>query len=309
MSLAGAKVLLVEDDVEVLDFLKFILEQEKYQVVTAVNGQEGLDFARAERPDIILLDVILPVIHGYEVCEQLRQDPSTCLIPIIMVTSLTAVKDRLTGIKLGADEYVAKPFEPVELLARVERLITRTRQNLASNPLSGLPGSVSFEQEISRRLKGNAPFTLGMADVNGLTIYNEAYGYEKGDSVIRLVGTILRSAVTELGNRSDLPVHLGGDTFGFVSTPVRANVISSRILENMEYLVPMQYDEETRARGHIIVKNKEGTELKREFLTMAIGLVDAAPGLYQHHAQIIDRARKALAEAKKKEGNHFFKMS
>jgi diguanylate cyclase (GGDEF)-like protein len=306
---ADARVLLVEDDPELMEFVRFMLEQEKYQVITANNGEDGLNKARAERPDLVLLDVLLPKIHGFEVCERLRQDPATCLIPIIMVTSLTAIKDRLTGIKLGADEYISKPFEPVELLARVENLILRTRQNVAANPLTGLAGGVILEQEIKRRLHDGVDFSLGWGDATHLADVNDLYGFERGDGVIRLLGTILRSAVVELGNRSDLAVHLGGDDFAYISSPARAEVIGARVLENVDSLIPMQYDQASRERGFAVRKDSAGNEVQKPFLSFSIGLVDVLPGLYQHHAQVWDRAKTALAEAKKKGANQLVKLS
>lgn len=309
MSASEARVLLVEDDSELLEFVRYMLQQEKYQVMTSSDGLDALEKARAERPDVILLDVLLPKMHGFEVCQRLRQDPATCLIPIIMVTSLTAIKDRLTGFKLGADEYVSKPFEPMELLARVERLIQRTRQNIAANPLTGLAGGVALEQEISRRLREQESFCLGYGDANDLARFNELYGFERGDGVIRLLGTIIRSAIVELGNRSDLAVHLGGDDFGFVSTPSRAEVIGARIIENVESLIPMQYDEKSRERGFALAKDAQGRDVQQPFLSFSLGLVDAPPGLYQHQAQVIDRARSALAEARKRGGNQVVKLS
>ena len=161
-------------------------------------------------------------------CQRLRQDPGTCLIPIIMVTSLTAIKDRLTGFKLGADEYISKPFEPIELLARVERLIERTRQNIASNPLTGLPGGLAMEEEIKRRISAEEAFSVGLVDANGLAAFNDDMGFERGDGVLRLMGTILRSAVVELGNRTDSVVHLGGDDFALITTSPRAEGSSAR---------------------------------------------------------------------------------
>lgn len=309
MSPIDARVLLVEDDPELMEFVRFMLEQEKYHVITASNGEEGLHKARTERPDIVLLDVLLPKIHGFEVCERLRQDPATCLIPIIMVTSLTAIKDRLTGIKLGADEYISKPFEPVELLARVENLITRTRQNVAANPLTGLAGAVILEQEIKRRLQDNAEFSLGWGDASHLADVNDLYGFERGDGVIRLLGTILRSAVVELGNRSDLATHLGGDDFAYISSPARAEVIGARMLENVESLIPMQYDEDARERGYALKKEAGGKAVQKAFLSFSIGLVDVVPGLYQHHAQVWDRAKAALKEAKGKGTNQLVRLS
>jgi diguanylate cyclase (GGDEF)-like protein len=305
MGVDNARVLLVEDDRDLLDFLQHMLESEKYNVLTAMDGEDALSKARAERPDVILLDVLLPKMHGFEVCQKLRQDPGTCLIPIIMVTSLTAIKDRLTGFKLGADEYISKPFEPIELLARVERLIDRTRQNIASNPLTGLPGSLALEDEVKRRLAADEGFSVGLADANGFAEFNQEMGFERGDGVLRLLGTILRSAVVELGNRNDTVCHLGGDDFGLITTSARAEVIGARILENVEALMPMQYDEASRARGHRT--DKDGRVLP--FLSVAVGFVDVVPGGYKHQAQVMDRARAALRDAKKKQGNQQVKVS
>jgi diguanylate cyclase (GGDEF)-like protein len=303
-----ARVLLVEDDRDLLDFLQHMLESEKYRVLTAMDGEDALAKARTERPDVILLDVLLPKMHGFEVCQRLRQDPATCLIPIIMVTSLTAIKDRLTGFKLGADEYVSKPFEPIELLARLERLIERTRQNIAANPLTGLPGPVALEEEVKRRLGEGEPFTVGLLDANGFAEFNEGQGFERGDGVLRLLGTILRSSVTELGNRSDVTVHFGADDFGLVTTPPRAEVIGTRVLENVEALIPMQYDEASREKGHRVATDGEGKAVAKPFLSVAVGFVDVNPGTYKHHAQVMDRAREALAQAKAKGGNKLIKI-
>lgn len=305
MGVDNARVLLVEDDRDLVDFLQHMLESEKYQVAVAMDGEEALRKARAERPDVILLDVLLPKMHGFEVCQRLRQDPGTCLIPIIMVTSLTAIKDRLTGFKLGADEYISKPFEPIELLARVERLIERTRLNIASNPLTGLPGALAMEEELKRRIAAGESFSLALADANGFAAFNDELGFERGDGLLRLLGTILRSAVVELGNRNDAVSHLGGDDFGLLTTPARAEVIGARILENVEALIPMQYDEAARARGQ--AQGKDGKA--HPFLSVAVGVVDASPGGYKHQAQVMDRARAALAQAKKKGGNQLVRVS
>lgn len=305
MGVDNARVLLVEDDRDLVDFLQHMLESEKYQVLVSMDGEDALAKARAERPDVILLDVLLPKMHGFEVCQRLRQDPGTCLIPIIMVTSLTAIKDRLTGFKLGADEYISKPFEPIELLARVERLIERTRQNIASNPLTGLQGALTLEEEIKRRLSAGEGFSLGLVDANGFGAFNEEMGFERGDGVLRLLGTILRSAVVELGNRGDTVAHLGGDDFGLITTPARAEVIGARILENVEALMPMQYDEASRSQGHRVGKDGK----PQPFLSVSVGFADVSPGSYKHQAQVLDRAKKVLAEAKKKGGNQVLKSA
>jgi diguanylate cyclase (GGDEF)-like protein len=309
MTIPNTKILLVEDDRELLEFIRYMLQQEKYAVVTAMDGEEALAKAQAERPEAILMDVLLPKMHGFEVCQRLRQDPATCLIPIIMVTSLTAVKDRLTGFKLGADEYIPKPFEPVELLARLERLIERSRQNIAANPLTGLANATAFEQEVRQRLQGKDPYTVGLCDANHLARFNALYGFSRGDGVIRLLGTILRSALAELGNRTDTAAHFGGDDFAFVSTANRAEVVAARVLENVESLLPMQYDERSRERGFSVVKEADGRETPIPFLNVSIGLVDVTPGLYTHYAQVYDRMARALADAKGRGSNQMARLT
>src|SRR3989339_505688 len=109
------KILIADDDTEIQELLNFTLENEGYNVVICSDGEEAERRAYAEKPDLIVLDVMMPKMTGYEVCEKLREDPRTALTPIIMLTSLSQTKDKITGIKLGADEYLNKPFEPSEL--------------------------------------------------------------------------------------------------------------------------------------------------------------------------------------------------
>jgi DNA-binding response OmpR family regulator len=128
-----AKILLADDDLEILELLKFTFEQEHYTVISAQDGLDAFQRVREEKPDIVILDVNMPRFSGFEVCEKIRQDPELCLIPVIMLTSLTKTKDRLTGIKLGADEYLSKPFEPIELVARAEGSRRRERAKSRKN--------------------------------------------------------------------------------------------------------------------------------------------------------------------------------
>lgn len=296
----------MEDDETLAAAITAVLRQEGYKVTAVGDGREGLRLAHAERPDIVLLDVMLPSMNGFEVCQRLRQDPSTCLLPIAMLSALGQIKDRITGFKLGADEYIAKPFETAELLARLERTLKRRREELAANPLTGLPGGVAFEQDVQRRLASGEPFTVGRADVSGLADFNKAYGYERGDHVIRLVGLILRSAAQELGNKTDVLCHLGGDDFGFVSTPPRAEVLAARALENAEVLLLMPYDEEDRMRGEV---RREHPAQRSALMCLAIGLVDVAAGRGGHHMPILDDAAAALKEAKAAGRHHLVRRA
>ena len=181
------KILIADDEEEIRDLLRFSLEGEHYQVIETQDGEKALEKIKSEKPDLIILDVMMPKITGYEVCEKVRSDGATCLIPIIMLTSLTQTKDKVTGIKLGADEYLTKPFEPFELTMRVEGLLKRTRESIAANPLTGLPGNISIEAEIKRRLEEDAHFTVIYLDANNFKAYNDKHGHSKGDELLRQV--------------------------------------------------------------------------------------------------------------------------
>ena len=117
------KILVVDDESNIVDILRFNLQREGYEVVAAYDGQEGLDKARSESPDLILLDVMLPLMDGFQVCEELRKTDR--LTPIIMLTAREEERDRVMGLELGADDYVVKPFSVRELLARVRTNIRR----------------------------------------------------------------------------------------------------------------------------------------------------------------------------------------
>ena len=300
MTEAPARILVVEDDRAIADLVASILDKDSYRVTLALDGHAALRLALEERPDLVILDVLLPGISGFEVCQRLRQDPSTCLIPIMLLTALDQTKDKITGYKLGADEYVCKPFDALELLARVERTIRRSREGLAANPLTGLPGGVALEEEIRRRVADRAPFSVARLDISGLGEFNMAYGYERGDQVIRLVGMILKSAIVELADKNDIAVHFGAADFGFVSTPARAEVVAARALENGEALLMMHYDEADRLRGRF----ERGSG---PLMSLKAGIVDVLPGGPTHVASIQDEVRAALREAWRIAGPHLIR--
>jgi two-component system phosphate regulon response regulator PhoB len=125
------RVLVIEDEPDIRDLLAFHLEREGYAVTKSGNGAEGLRLARASPPDLILLDLLLPEVNGFEVCRRLRQDPATQAVPLVMLTARGDEVDRVLGLELGADDYVVKPFSPREVVARVRAVLRRSRPSAA----------------------------------------------------------------------------------------------------------------------------------------------------------------------------------
>jgi DNA-binding response OmpR family regulator len=135
MSTASAKkVLIVEDEKDILQLVKLYLEKEGYRTVTASTGSEGLAQVRTEKPDLVVLDLMLPEIDGLEICKRLRSAPDTAMLPIIMLTAKAEESDTIIGLELGADDYVTKPFSPKTLVARVKALFRRLERKPEDGP-------------------------------------------------------------------------------------------------------------------------------------------------------------------------------
>lgn len=299
------KILIADDDLEIADLLRFTFEQEKYVVVVAHDGEQALRLVKDEKPDVAILDVNMPKMTGFEVCERIRQDSATCLIPVIMLTSLSKAKDKLTGIKLGADDYLNKPFEPFELLARVENVIRRSKASLSANPLTQLPGNILIEGEIRERLEKNVPFSVVYVDVDNFKSFNDKYGFEKGDGVIKLTATLLRAVVQSIGNENDFLGHIGGEDFVIITTPDRTGTIADLAMKYFDDMAPQQYDEDVRRRGYLWGVDRQGQEVQFPLMSVSIGIVDVTAGKYRHYSQIVEQAKNMLKKAKLRKGSAY----
>jgi len=301
----AGKVLIVDDDPEILELLRFALESETYHVIAATNGEEALELVKSEHPDIVVLDVNMPRMTGYEALDSIRNNPATCLLPVIMLTSLSKTKDKLTGIKLGADEYLNKPFEVIELVGRIEGLLRRTRESLAANPLTGLPGNVSIEKEIRKRLESKRDFAVVYCDVDNFKSFNDKYGFERGDSAIRLAATVLNEALSVEGNEDDFLGHIGGDDFIVITTIDKALLISERGIRDFDSRVPALYDDDARAEGFIPGSNRQGKETKIPIMTISLGVVKVAAETYAHYSLVVEKAKDMLRKAKTEPGSSY----
>jgi DNA-binding response OmpR family regulator len=146
------KILIVDDEPDVRDVIRIILESENYETQEASNGAEGLEKISKRPPDLIILDFMMPKMNGPDVCQALKKDLLLRHIPIIMLTGRGELADKVKGINAGADDYILKPFEPTELLARVKMSLRRAEIDLDANPLTRLPGNVSIQNEIENKI-------------------------------------------------------------------------------------------------------------------------------------------------------------
>ncbi|MEW6042468.1 MAG: response regulator, partial [Elusimicrobiota bacterium] len=287
-----AKILIADDDIEIQELLKFTFENEGYQTIIVGDGEEAVRKTQLENPDLLVLDIMMPKLTGFEVCEKIRQDPAFSLLPIVMLTSLTQVKDRITGIKLGADEYVPKPFEPYELVARVEGLLKRVKTSISASPLTGLPGLVTAENEVKTLLDERKSFGLSYIDIDNFKSYNEKYGFEHGDEFIKIFVGILRQAQIEILGEPGRIYHIGGEDFLMISPQSSCEQIAKRIIELFDTAVLHAYDEDATKRGYIWIVDKVGNELKIPLMSVSIGVAVVDSSQYKHYVQAIEQAKE-----------------
>ena len=146
-------------------------------------------------------------------------------MPIIMLTAQGNEEDKLTGLELGADDYITKPFNPRELISRVKNTLLRIERNRWANPLTGLPGNTEIQSEINYRIAKDMLFSVLYLDVDNFKAYNDVYGFARGDTAIKLIADILMDAVSAFGSQNDFIGHIGGDDFVVITSPEYADTI------------------------------------------------------------------------------------
>lgn len=279
------KVLIIDDDPDILDVLELTLS-DNYTVFSAKNGKEGLEMVKAKSPDLVITDYNMPVMTGPEFCKNLRKDILLRHLPVIMLTGKGETKDMVLGIESGADDYLIKPFEPETLLARIRMILKRTMRSLDANPLTHLPGNPSIMDEFQSRIDSGKTFAVGYVDLDKFKIYNDKYGFEHGDEIIRQTARILIESTQSICGGEAFVGHVGGDDFVFVCDDARADEVSKRIVEEFDRASPSFYNEEDRKAGFIIGKDRSGNEVKTGFVSVSIGIVSNAAQRITHIAQI-----------------------
>jgi len=267
------RILVVEDDVTLRTMLKMQLERIGYQVATAADGEDGLAKVRAERPDLILLDVVMPKMDGYETCRRIKTDMATANIPVIMLTSRSEHEDKLRGLRGGANDYVTKPYDLGELLARVRNILQWSLLQREANPLTGLPGNNSIDNEVRARLGAGDPFAFMYIDLDHFKAFNDYYSFRKGDEAIRLIASIVVSAVSLEGSGSGFVGHVGGDDFVVISGLDQAEDIAAAIIQEFDAKIPRLYTPEDRERGYVETTDRLGHTKQFPIMTVTIAAV------------------------------------
>ncbi|HEY3359786.1 MAG TPA: response regulator [Polyangia bacterium] len=291
-----AKILIVDDDPGIRMICQEVLENAGYAVREAESGPAALAEAKRQRPDLVLLDVALPEMDGFQVAKRLREERATALVPFIFISARGQTKDKVRAFKLGADDYLVKPFDAAELQARVDKALERREREYGTSPTTRLPGSQAIEQEIARRLSDGGEFAFCYLDLDNLKAVNDYYGYAKADGIIKQTGDLLREVVAREGTTADFIGHIAGDDFVFITTPGRVDAVCRTLIETFDRLVPLYYNKTDRERGYIETNDRYGE--RRKFPIMSVSVVALCDGHYAGHADVAVAAAELKRQAK-----------
>jgi len=265
-------ILVADDDEDIVRFVEVNLRLEGFEVVTANDGEQALQEAFDRLPDLVLLDVMMPRIDGFEVCQRLRSDSRTKNISVIMLTAKSLSADKVVGLTAGADDYMIKPFDPIELVARVKSALRRSREMRAINPLTQLPGNVQVQQEVQARVTAKSPFALMYIDIDNFKAFNDFYGFLRGDEAIKMVARCAGEVVSRMVGDQGFVGHIGGDDFVAIGDPDRAEEMAVEILECWDRSMIELYDQQDLDRGYVEVPDRQKRMHRYGLCTLSIGI-------------------------------------
>ncbi|MBC7223352.1 MAG: response regulator [Anaerolineae bacterium] len=291
-----SRILVVEDDADIANMLRIYFDSQGYETHVVGRGLDALEFCRRTPPNLIILDIRLPDIDGYEVCRSLRNTLRTSHIPILFLTQKDERSDKIAGLQLGADDYITKPFDIEELRLRVQNVLRRATYESQTNPVTGLPSAKLIEEQLKRLLREEGWHLLYIG-VNQFEAFTEEYGFVAADDVLRFTAMVLGEAVSELGTLDDFVGHVGADDFLVITWGAHAPEMEARIRQRFAEGMGTFYSFRDRERGYMVLAGPEG-EVQVPLMSLAVGRIASGAQEFADIREITE----AAADARRKVG-------
>ncbi|MFC7549859.1 response regulator [Plantactinospora sp. GCM10030261] len=298
-------ILVVDDDEDIARFVAFNLRLHGFDVEHAHDGQEALEMIGRRRPDLAVVDLMMPRMDGLELTRRLRADPMTAVLPVIMLTARGMTADKVQGLTTGADDYLVKPFDTAELVARVISTLRRNKEFREVSPLTGLPGNSRIRREISDRVRGGVDYAVGYIDIDRFKSVNDRYGFVRGDEFISALARSLHRAVVSVALPPAFLGHIGGDDFVIVCAPEQVRPLTERAVVDFERAADELYDPEDRERGYVELKDRRGNLQRAALVTLSIGVaLSTAERRFTDPLEVIAVASDMKSVAKGQPGSY-----
>ena len=290
----NAKILLADDSHAIRFLVSEILTNAGFTVIEAEDGQDALDKTYKENPDLLILDYEMPKKTGFEVVREVRSRAGYLHTPIIIFTAVSDKSTKLEGLGLDIDDYLTKPADEDEIVARVKLLLKRNKQKMDCNPLTRLPGNPSIQARVEQEIASGRPFAVLYCDLNNFKSFNDKYGFEAGDRVLKTASQIIVSAANQ--DPTSFVGHIGGDDFVMICKGIIPIVFHEKIRTEFEKRAHTLYTEEDRRRGGTFAMNRHGVKEFYPLVSVTIVAVsnEAGPfGSYENVTEILAADKKA----------------
>jgi PleD family two-component response regulator len=270
-------LLCVDDNEDMRLMVREVLESAGHEVSLAPDGVAALTRIQEREPDLLVLDLVMPGMSGIEVCRAVKRNPFTARVPVLMLTAREDIEHKVAAFEAGADDYLAKPFDPRELRARVVALLRIVRREGDRNPTSGLPGGQAIEDEIDRRGRMGQPFAVCYIDLDNFKPFADAFGFTVADTVIREMGMAIRAAASEDGGAHDFVGHIGGDDFIVVTDADRPESLAASCARRFVTVLERTLGEDAIRRGNFIGVDRDGRAREFPIASLSVAVLQVTP--------------------------------
>ena len=252
MEEAKSTILIVEDDLDIADMLNAYFRVQGYEVLTVNWGEDGVRACQTSSPDLVILDIRLPDIDGFEVARRLRGNRKTKMIPIIFLTEKRERGDRLRGLELQADDYITKPFDIQELRLRVRNALQRAKQETLTHPVTGLPEGGLVDEALNQGMNRSDAVAM-VVSIKNLGRFHEVYGFVASDDLLRAVSIMVQDVVREISSDQssgyDFVGHLSASDFLIITRKASTALLRERIQRRLEQSFDYFYSDQDREQG------------------------------------------------------------
>lgn len=301
------RVLLADKDPEVRSLVSTRLKARHYDVSETGDSEECIRLLERHAIDLILLSTDMERIGGRLIIEKIRQMPQFMTIPVILMTEEEKIAELVMTQERGFDDFLIKPFNPFVLQLRVALNISRSRQRVEANALTHLPGNPSIERVIRKRIESGEKFSVLYMDIGNFKSFNDRYGFEKGDDVIRHMAKMLVQVSQMVGEDDVFLGHIGGDDFIVVLPPDKEEAYARRLIAEFDRIMPTYYNDEDRERGYIRMTNRQGKKENTPLMSCSVAACNNLYRAYKSVGEISQDAAEVKAFLKSQKGSHYLR--
>lgn len=287
--MSTGRILVVEDDLDISKMLRIYFDSQGYEVLLETRGGDALETCAKKMPNVVVLDINLPDVNGYEVCRELRGNLRTKHIPIIFLTQKDERSDKIKGLELGADDYITKPFDIEELKLRVQGAMRRAKFENLTNPTTSLPSGKLIEEQL-KLIKNHRDWTMLYIGITYMDAFTEIQGIVALDDVLRFTAKILTETIEKHGSLNDFIGHAGSNDFIVVTRPEAASTICHEITSRFAQEVPVFYPHSVRREGKVAYTDGFGNQKEAPLMRLSVATLQGTDGPFSDIREITEVA-------------------